>query len=323
MKRLLFVLMLIAVVAFSGCTEKSPGGNEKSLNATEIKMQVIKSAENLSTYNLTSSMRQTLKLNAPAGNKTAHDNVTVITESATTAASVDLIGFKAKAVGSTNNTLEMPGQAANTSSSEAMVYQIGNSTYVRDGSGKWTRLVDPRAAQEIWGEGNNNQVKALAEKINQSQVEVIGSEKIEGVDSYKLKITPGSGEFYNLYNTAFGVAAKLTQYPMFVPSINSTELNESSKMEKLIWISKETYLPTKYQSSLSFDMTPIIIGGMDPNTGNMIRFNQSMRLGEISVNIETTDVYTGFDTPLQIAPPEEALKAESISPSQIQLASTA
>jgi hypothetical protein len=323
MKRLLFVLMLIAVVAFSGCTEKSPGGNEKSLNATEIKMQVIKSAENLSTYNLTSSMRQTLKLNAPAGNKTAHDNVTVITESATTAASVDLAGYKAKAVGSTNNTLEMPGQAANTSSSEAMVYQIGNSTYVRDGSGKWTRLVDPRAAQEIWGEGNNNQVKALAEKINQSQVEVIGSEKIEGVDSYKLKITPGSGEFYNLYNTAFGVAAKLTQYPMFVPSINSTELNESSKMEKLIWISKETYLPTKYQSSLSFDMTPIIIGGMDPNTGNMIRFNQSMRLGEISVNIETTDAYTGFDTPLQIAPPEEALKAESISPSQIQLASTA
>ena len=315
--------MLIAVVAFSGCTEKSPGGNEKSLNATEIKMQVIKSAENLSTYNLTSSMRQTLKLNAPAGNKTAHDNVTVITESATTAASVDLIGFKAKAVGSTNNTLEMPGQAANTSSSEAMVYQIGNSTYVRDGSGKWTRLVDPRAAQEIWGEGNNNQVKALAEKINQSQVEVVGSEKIEGVDSYKLKITPGSGEFYNLYNTAFGVAAKLTQYPLFVPSINSTELNESSKMEKLIWISKETYLPTKYQSSLSFDMTPLIIGGMDPNTGNMIRFNQSMKLGEISVNIETTDAYTGFDTPLQIAPPEEALKAESISPSQIQLASTA
>jgi hypothetical protein len=236
---------------------------------------------------------------------------------------VDLAGFKAKAIGSTNNTLEMPGQAANTSSSEAMVYQIGNSTYVRDGSGKWTRLVDPRAAQEIWGEGNNNQVKALAEKINQSLVEVIGSEKIEGVDSYKLKITPGSGEFYNLYNTAFGVAAKLTQYPMFVPSINSTELNESSKMEKLIWISKETYLPTKYQSSLSFDMTPIIIGGMDPNTGEMIRFNQSMRLGEISVNIETTDVYTGFDTPLQIAPPEEALKAESISPSQIQVASTA
>ena len=323
MKRLLLVLMLIAVVAFSGCTEKSPGGNEKSLNATEIKMQVIKSAENLSTYNLTSSMRQTLKLNAPAGNKTAHDNVTVITESATTAASVDLAGYKAKAVGSTNNTLEMPGQAANTSSSEAMVYQIGNSTYVRDGSGKWTRLVDPRAAQEIWGEGNNNQVTALAEKINQSQVEVVGSEKIEGVDSYKLKITPGSGEFYNLYNTAFGVAAKLTQYPMFVPSINSTELNESSKMEKLIWISKETYLPTKYQSSLSFDMTPIIIGGMDPNTGNMIRFNQSMKLGEISVNIETTDAYTGFDTPLQIAPPEEALKAESISPSQIQLASTA
>ena len=323
MKRLLLVLMLIAVVAFSGCTEKSPGGNEKSLNATEIKMQVIKSAENLSTYNLTSSMKQTLKLNAPAGNKTAHDNVTVITESATTAASVDLAGYKAKAVGSTNNTLEMPGQAANTSSSEAMVYQIGNSTYVRDGSGKWTRLVDPRAAQEIWGEGNNNQVKALAEKINQSQVEVVGSEKIEGVDSYKLKITPGSGEFYNLYNTAFGVAAKLTQYPMFVPSINSTELNESSKMEKLIWISKETYLPTKYQSSLSFDMTPLIIGGMDPNTGNMIRFNQSMKLGEISVNIETTDAYTGFDTPLQIAPPEQALKAESISPSQIQLASTA
>jgi hypothetical protein len=323
MKRLLFILMLIAVVAFSGCTEKSSGGNEKDLNATEIKMQAIKSAENLSSYNITSSMKQTLKLNASAGNMTANENLTVITEIATTAASVDLAGFKAKAIGSTSNTLEMPGQAANTSSSEAMLYQIGNSTYVRDGSGKWTHLVDPRADQEIWGEGSNNQVKALTEQINQSEWEIIGSEKIGGVDSYKLKVMPGSGEFYDLYNTAFGVAAKMTQYPMFMPSINSTELNESSKMEKLIWISKETYLPMKYQSSLSFDITPSIVGGMDPNTGNMIQFNQSMILGKVSVNIETSDEYTGFDAPLQIAPPEEALKAKSILPSQIQLASAA
>jgi len=75
-------------------------------------------------------MVQTMKLNAVGINATP-ENATTIMESAETMASVNLSGFKATATGSTKTTVRMPGQAENTSTTHAAVYQIGNSTYVK------------------------------------------------------------------------------------------------------------------------------------------------------------------------------------------------
>ncbi len=100
MKKLLLVLVLMAV-AFSGCMEKSQNGPDKSVE--DLKTLSIKSAENLSSYSLKSSVTQTLLLNAPGANATA-ENATTVKESVETEASVDLLGFKAKASGSTKNT---------------------------------------------------------------------------------------------------------------------------------------------------------------------------------------------------------------------------
>ncbi len=314
MKRLLLVLVLI-VVAISGCTEKAPSGTKESVG--DLKNLAIMSADNLSTYSLKSSVTQTMKLNAAGINATT-EKETAISESAETVASVNLSGFQARASGLTKSVLELPGQPANSSSTQADVYQIGNSTYVKDEKGQWTHLKDPRSAAEIWGEGNNNQVKSLALMINQSQTEEVGSEIVDGVDTYKLKILIGKGDYDNLYNTALGTAARLVQYPLFTPSVNSKELNETANMEKLIWISKDTYLPKKYQSSLSFKMTPEVIGSLDPSTGQMNRFNQSVRLGQVSVSVETADLYYDFNKPVDITPPAEALAAKPVSPTQIQ-----
>ena len=105
---------------------------------------------------------------------------------------------------------------------------------------------------------------------------------------------------------------------MYLPSVNRTELNATGKIEKTIWISKKSYLPVKYQSLMSFSMKPEIVGAMDPNTGQMKMFNQSIQLGEISVSIETDDLYYDFDKPSDITPPEQALSAPVITPTQIQ-----
>jgi hypothetical protein len=317
MKKLLLVLVLVTV-ALSGCTEKSQSGPDKSVE--ELKTLSIKYAENLSSYSLKSSVTQTMLLNAPGANASS-ENATTIKESAETEASVDLLGFKAKVSGSTKNIVKQPGQAENSSSTNANVYQIGNSTYVKDEMGNWTHLKDPRPAEAIWGEGNNNQVKAMVMMINQSHVEAIGSESIEGEDAYKLNIVTGSADYDNLYNIAFSIAAKFAQYPMLMPSINRTELNETGSIKKTVWISKKTYLPVKYQSIMSFRMTPEIIGGLDPNTGQMKMFNQSMQLGAIFVSIDTNDLYYGFNNAVDMAMPGEALQAKPISPTQIQAVS--
>jgi outer membrane lipoprotein-sorting protein len=313
MKRLLLVLMLIAV-AISGCTEKGPSVADKS--AAELKTLSIATAENLTSYSIKSSVTQTLKLNS--GANATSEKLTTVTESAENVAVVNLSSLEAHASGSTKNQMEMPGQPANTSTTSADVYQIGNSTYVNDESGNWTHLVDPRSKQEVWGQDKNNQVKAIAETFNLSTIEDLGSEAINGEDAYKLLIVTGSGDNINLHNAAFSIAAKVTQYPMYLPSVNRTELNATGKIEKTIWISKKSYLPVKYQSLMSFSMKPEIIGAMDPNTGQMKMFNQSIQLGEISVSIETDDLYYDFDKPSDITPPEQALSAPVITPTQIQ-----
>jgi len=313
MKRLLLVLMLIAV-AFSGCTEKGPSVANKS--AEELKTLSIATAENLTSYSIKSSVTQTLKLNS--GANATPEKLTTVTESAETIAVVNLSSLEAHASGSTKNQMEMPGQPANTSTTSADVYQIGNSTYVNDESGNWTHLVDPRSKEEVWGPDKNNQVRAIAETFNLSMTGDLGSEAINGEDAYKLLIVTGSGDNITLHNAAFAIAAKVTQYPMYLPSVNRTELNETGKIEKTIWISKKSYLPVKYQSVMSFSMTPEVIGAMDPNTGQMIMLNQSIRLGEISVSIDTADLYYDFDKPTDITPPEQALFAPVITPTEVQ-----
>jgi outer membrane lipoprotein-sorting protein len=318
MKRLLLVLVLI-VVAFSGCTENSPSVADKS--AAELKTLSVAAAENVTSYSIKSSMTQTLKLDS--GNNATEGKSTTITESAETVAVVNLSSLEAHATGSTQNQMETTGQPANTSTTSANVYQIGNSTYVNDESGNWTHLADPRSKEEVWGPDRNNQVKAIAATFNLSTTEDLGSEAISGEDAYKLKIVTGSGDQINLQNAAFAIAAKVTQYPMYLPSVNRTELNETSKIEKTIWISKKSYLPVKYQSTMSFTMTPEIIGALDPNTSQMKMFNQSLRLGEISVSIVTDDLYYDFDKPTDIALPEQALSALVITPTQVQMQANA
>jgi hypothetical protein len=314
MKELLLIIVLISL-AISGCMDKGPSG--KLLSAEELKTLSIKSADNLSTYSLTRSVNQTLQLNMHRSNAT-EGNVTTLLESIEKIVSVNLTDLKAVTNVSTKNIIEIPGKAANTSSLRGIAYQIRNSTYVSETNGKWIHLKDTRPAEMIWGNGNNSEVKALAEKINQSQIEIVGSEKIGGEDTYKLKIIKGSDDSQNLYKTAFSIAAKLTKYPSLVPSVNTTELNNTIQMEKLVWISKSAYLPVKYYSSMSFKMTPVIVGGRDPKTGQIKRFNQSVRLGEVSVDLATTDLYYDFNKQVDINPPDEALKTALINPTQIQ-----
>lgn len=307
MKQLLLLIVLIAI-AVSGCMEKGP--SVKELSAEEIKALTVNSSDNLSSYRLTSLVNQTLELKVAGSNATQGD-ATAFLERIKTVTSVNLTDMNAEAIASTEKVIELPGRAANASSSQATAYQIGNYTYIIDENGKWTHLRDARDAKVIWGKGNNSQVKSLAVRINQSQFEIVGSERIDGEDTYKLKILAGSNDYNSLNNIALNIAAKLTNYPLFITAINSTEVNKTSQMSMLVWISQDTYLPKKYQSSISFNMTPVVVGAKDPKTGQIMRLNQSVLLGEVSVDLETTNLYYDFNKPIEINLPKEALEVTS------------
>lgn len=313
MKRLLLVLALIAV-AISGCTEKGPVVLEKSVS--ELKNLSQTSAENLTSYSVKSTMLSTWKLNA--GENATSGKLSTLTESTNSISIVNLSDLKVHVNSTTDTRFETPSMPANTSTSKIDFYLIGNSTYMNEGNGNWSHLVDPRSAEDVWGPDRNNQVETLANSSSRSDLEALGSETINGEDAYKLKIVPGAGDNINLYNTAFSIAAKITNYPMGLPSINRTELNETAKTEKTIWISKTSLLPVKYESLMSFTMTPEIVGVLDTSKGQMMKLNQSIKLGAISVAIETSDLYYDFDKPFYIIPPEQALSSPAIAPTQLQ-----
>lgn len=313
MKRLLLVLALIAV-AISGCTEKGPADSAKSVS--ELKNLSQTSAENLTSYSVKSTMLSTWKLNA--GENATSGKLSTLTESTNSLSLVDLSGLKVHVNSTTDTRFETPSMPANTSTANIDFYLIGNSTYMNEGNGNWSHLADPRTAEEVWGPDRNNQVETLANSSSLSDLEALGSEAVNGEDAYKLKIVPGAGDSINLYNTAFSIAAKITNYPMSLPSINRTELNETAKTEKTIWISKTSFLPVKYESVMSFTMTPEIVGVLDTSNGQMMKLNQSIKLGAISVAIETSDLYYDFDKPFYIIPPEQALSSPAVTPMQLQ-----
>ncbi|HNX10289.1 MAG TPA: hypothetical protein PKL29_09245 [Methanothrix sp.] len=312
MKRLLLVLALIAV-AISGCTEKGPADSVKSVS--ELKNLSQTSAENLTSYSVKSTMLSTWKLNA--GENVTSGKLSTLTESTNSLSLVNLSGLKVHVNSTTDTRFETPSMPENTSTANIDFYLIGNSTYMNEGNGNWSHLIDPRSAEEVWGPDRNNQVETLANSSSLSDLEALGSEAVNGEDAYKLKIVPGAGDSINLYNTAFSIAAKITNYPMSLPSINRTELNETAKTEKTIWISKTSFLPVKYESVMSFTMTPEIVGVLDTSKGQMMKLNQSIKLGAISVAIETSDLYYDFDKPLNIIPPEQALSSPAVTPMQL------
>ena len=314
MKKLLTIILILAALAISGCTENQ---DKPEMSIEELKALTLSAADNLTSYSLQSTMSRIRTINAIGANATA-ENATTIKESAETSAIVSLADQQAHAKGSTTIEAERPGLDKNTTTTEAEIYQMGNSTYILDDSGNWTHLQDPRTAEEIWREGNNNQVKAMAETFNLSQVEMMGSERVDGIDAYKLRIITGESDNEALYNTAFSLAANLVSYPMLVPDINREELNETGKIEKTIWISKSTYLPVKYHSLMSFTMTPSIVGGLDINTSQITMFNESIEMGAVDVTIEASDIYYDINKPLDINPPAEALDAIVIRPVQIE-----
>ena len=312
MRRLL-LLLILAALAISGCTEKGPSAPERSIE--ELKNLSSPSAENLSSFAVQSLAVQAIKLNA--GSNASEEKATTITESMETHSSVNLSGMMVHVKGSTESKMEVEGEPENSNVIGAEVYLIGNSTYIQQ-DGNWTHLIDPRTAEEVWSGDRNNQVLSLARTFNLSELEDMGSESVEGEEAYKFRIVTGSADETNLFNVAFAVAAKVTQYPLNLPSINRSELNETARMEKAIWISKQSLLPVKYESEISFTMTPEIIGAMNLSTGQMEMFNQSTTLGEISVSVKTSDRFYDFDKPMSITVPEEALNSPAISPNTMQ-----
>lgn len=321
--RLLPILLLVAV-AISGCMEKGPGGpdeRETEISVSDLKALSIQSADGLSSYRLKTTTTENtwidpFRINvSPRVHGQGSSSLQIVwkaretEEIAEIGTDMDLSGQRISVRSIATSTVKAEGRPEETQTVQTDIYQIGNSTYLKIDEGNWTGIISPLPSESLWDQERDNHILSVAEAINSFQAEFIGLEKIDGTETYKLEILATDSDYENLYTVAHGLADQLTQYPKFMPSINRTEFNESVMMEKQIWICKESYLPVKYRSKMGFKVAPYIIGALDPDTSLMRMFNQSVRLGEVSVASETTEIYYDFNRSMEINPPREALQA--------------
>jgi len=302
MRKLILALAII-IVALSGCTEKAPSSGD-------IKTLMIHSAANLSAYsfgisdNQTESIRDLIK-----NNITNKYNTTTRSIKTDVAASVDLAGRKAMANVSTTTIIKGPTGQPNIMTSRGLEYDIGNTTYVMKGDGNWTQLKDNHSAETLWAEGRYNLMRSRGDAVNQSKVEVIGSESIDGKDCYKLRLMTDNQTYLG---TAYNMLTSVL-FP-FVPEVNQTDLLNSSKNENLVWVEKDNNLLKKYQRTMIMQITPKIIGVLDLNTGVTRKFNQTLKLVEISINTDSIETYFDYNKPAAIVVPKSALNTTPIMP---------
>ncbi len=290
---------------------------EKSV--AELKNLSIQSADSLISYSLRTSVVQNTRFDALRINVTPEFhgmkgrimmiawNATEIQESTEATSSVNLTGHNASSKSTTTRIVNPESGPEERSIGRVDLYQIGNSTYVKRNNGNWTHMRSSRSDEAILGEGRNSHVKILAEAINGSQAEIIGMEKVEGADAFKLKVMAGGSDYGELYNIAQASANWIMRYPELMPFIDHSAINRTAAIDKYVWISRESYLPVKYQRSISFMMNPEAVGALDPETGKMRLFNKSVQLGEVSVDLESIDLYYDFNKSVDIGLLADAL----------------
>lgn len=313
MKRLLLILALIVVVALSGCVQNQGQGGQPNVGA--IKASMIKAADNLSSYNFTATHNQTDTVNE-SGNKDA-SNMTVRSANSSVSASIDLANLKARADIITVTSLKTPGEVAQISYSNGTQYNIGNITYTKMDGENWTQLKDPTPGSVIWASDRYNALKARVGSINDTQINILGSEVVDGKDCYKLNLITND----TVYNQTLSQAVGSVIFP-FVSNLNMTDLRKNSQVETLAWMEKDNSLIKRYEYHMSLNVVPDLVGVVNLSNNQIMMFNQSVKESIkpvlVSIDISNTEHYYDFNQPMNIAPPKDALNTMPIVPVAIQ-----
>ncbi len=275
MKKLLLLLALM-VVAFSGCVEEKP-------SAEELKAMMIESVEEIETASFAVDTDQTIKvINNSETNRTLR---TMTFETRSVGEGVLNVTDRAmKMTMTTATSSEETGEIV----SEMEMYMKGDTMYTNI-DGNWTKM--PGMPEEMWDQ--QNQVKTQAELLNASEIELVGSEKVNGEDAYKVKVVPDTETFTMILNQQMG------SMPLY--TMNMTEIFEESEMEWTTWISKESHLPLKNQVALDLTLTADMMGLPVGEVGDV----------EMEIESDSTVIYSNYNEPVVIEVPEEAMAAPS------------
>ncbi len=278
-KILIMSLVLVLVLSFTACA--------KEPSAQEIVDGVIESFDNIRTYQFELDM--TMYAVGEAEGE-AHEQTMTMDNSGT----LDLENVQMEADLNLNTNIVAPVEEEIEMGVE--MYIIDGMMYAKpEAPGEeptWMKSELPAEAWEIQKglSGLTNYKELLAT----AQLEVIGSEKVKGVDCYVLEVTP---DLEQLYQTAINPTGESGTGGMMLPAVPEELLEgifRSFSVKQ--WVAKDTYFLMKAEIDMSLETTPELMDYLDEE-------------GETSLDITLIFLAYNYNQPVSIELPPEAEEA--------------
>jgi hypothetical protein len=264
MKKLLLTLVLI-VVALSGCVDKEP-------NAKDLKTMMANSGKNLDSYRFVTETVQEIKSMENSNESTLL--IRSLDESAVNLTAQNMSISTRKNASSGLNA--MP-------SMQQEIYVIRDMAKIKlDGNWSQAALQD---SKNFWM--LQNVAEKQASLLNSSQLELSGSEIVEGQDCSRIEVTPDMRAYESVLFEQLGSMLPLAY-------MNLTKLYKSSAVNWTLWVSKDDGLPRKENVNMVFSVTSEMMELPDDQINDFM----------IEIDLNTTTLYMDYNQPLLITLPE-------------------
>jgi hypothetical protein len=174
-------------------------------------------------------------------------------------------------------------------------YFVGSSEYWKQGQ-NWTKFPVNDTAQMMQ---NYNEIPGEVNLLKFSDLKIVGSEKFQGEDTYKLVGSPF--EFICKGICGLQLLSAYLESPLPMPEklkngtldFNTTSLENNSHTVMTAWVSKDKYLLKRLDINSSLTVTPKILNISSPDFKIVSTLNEST-------------VYNNFGSHLNIVLPKEA-----------------
>ena len=278
MKSNKILIMLLAILAASVVV------SAQEANIQQLKQSAENSANNLTTYTYSRSAESML----------IYSNNTLRKEydaSKTTNGKVDLVNMTGW--WGSNLTDEETGDVLTWEG-----YFINGSEYWKEGM-NWTQLKINDTAQVLQA---YNEIPGQANLIKYSNMKIVGMEKMQGEDYYKITGSPIPSIYSGM--TGLQLLAAYFPSPFALPDalkngtldISNTSLMNNSQITLTAWISKNDSTLRRLDINSSLTITPKILNISSPDFKIMSTINEST-------------VYSNFGSSVAIMLPKDAQNA--------------
>ena len=179
-------------------------------------------------------------------------------------------------------------------------YFVNGSEYWKEGQ-NWTRLRSMTPAQVLQA---YNELPGQVNLIKYSDMKIVGMEKMQGEDYYKITGSP----IKSIYSGIIGLQLLAAYFPSPFPlpdklkngtfDISNTDLINNSRIILTAWISKNDSILRRLDINSSLTITPKTLNISSPDFKIMSYMNEST-------------VYSNFGSPVKIVLPKEAQSASS------------